>query len=176
MAFKMKGSPHKLGTIDGASPLKLGIVKTFLKKHIKKHVKKSVKKEVTKVTKRIDAPKKTKLLTNEPVYRSVDPSRASNITKPLDFTKVGKHGEPGNIAWFGPHKKAYAESGKQIFQANLKYNKPYHVSRDKVWTGDMLKKIMRKGHDIILAGSKGSKPYAQIPLNKDAIKNLKRIK
>ena len=43
----------------------------------------------------------------------------------------------------------------------------------RVWTAYKLKNLRGKGHDIIIAGKD---QYSQIPLNKDIIKNLKRIK
>ena len=155
--YQNKPSPVKsIGWLGRAGKLALNLAKKAIKTR-----------KASKVT------KETKLLTYKPVYRAVDPKLASNIKKPLDFTKLGKHGEPANIAWFGPNRKAYAESGKQIFQANLRYKKPFHVSIDRVWTADKLKNLRGKGHDIIIAGKD---QYSQIPLNKDIIKNLKRIK
>jgi hypothetical protein len=122
-----------------------------------------------------------KLLGHKKVYRAVKPELADNIMKPLDLTLTDKVASNGvkrvqpeaNLAWFGPNKGAYDESGKQLFEASLKWKNPYHIDIDEVWSSEKLQKIKDAGHDIIIAGSD---QYSQIPLDKNVIQNLKRIR
>jgi len=188
MAFQMKGSPCKLGTIQGTSGHSAFKQKAWIAKQVVKYGKKGYNlakklyKGATsskKTTKVVEPIKKQKLLGEGGVVRTTKPELADNITKPLDLTQpLTKHGsvsEKANLAWFGPKSKAgaYTQKGRQVFSANLQYSKPYHIPVDKTWTNKSLQKIIDKGHDIIIAGKD---QYSQIPLNKDVIKNLKRIK
>jgi hypothetical protein len=188
MAFQMKGSPCKLGTIQGTSGHSAFKQKAWIVKQVVKYGKKgyNLAKKLyegtassKKVAKAVEPIKKQKLLGEGGVIRTTTPELAGNITKPLDLTKpLTKHGSvstEANLTWFGPKSKAgaYAQKNRQVFSANLQYSKPYHIPVDEKWTNESLKKIMDKGHDIIIAGKD---QYSQIPLNKDVIKNLKRIK
>ena len=123
------------------------------------------------------------LETPKPVYRAVNPELADNIMKPLDLTLPNQVLPDGrtrvspeaNLAWFGPanRKGAYDASGKQMFEANLQYSNPYTINVDETWNNEKLQEIIDKGHDIIIAGDD---KYAQIPLDKNVIKNLKRTR
>ena len=153
---------------------KVGLQKLFTKS-------KTVKNKGFDFTKKsTHTPKpKPKLLGEGGVIRTTEPHLAANIKKPLDLTKPHtKHGgvsEKANVAWFGPKSRAgaYSKKGRQVFSANLQYSKPYHINVDQKWTNESLKKIKDKGYDIIIAGRD---QYSQIPLDKNIIKNLKRIK
>ena len=194
MAFKMKVSPIHRGDIQGTeghsalkrkflanSPLRNPIGRWILKNIPKAH--KYFKK--TKVGGKIDDAwvnlrddlfkSDTKQLGTTKFVRHTDSKLSHNIKKPIDLSK--KHTGKGqrNLVWFGKDQAGgYKYPGRETFTANFRFKKPVHFLTNKVFKNEELKDLINKGYDMVIMGKGDGAHY--MPLDKNTIKNLKRVK
>lgn len=116
-------------------------------------------------------------------------TNVDDIMEPMEFPgNVIRAGVPvpTKISWFTPSSTAYSDVGSMTFQGNIVPKNPLYLNKNQIYSEEFMKDVMNKGHDaIIVRGRIDNKGplvddirYAKevIPLYKDLIKNLERIR
>ena len=116
-------------------------------------------------------------------------TNVDDIMEPMEFPgNVIRSGVPvpTKISWFTPSSRAYSDYGSMTFQGNIVPKNPLYLDRNRIYSEEFMKDVMNKGYDAIIVRGRVNNTgplvddirYAKevIPLNKDLIKNLERIR